>query len=150
MVAPFTYDFFGNAQFIFNLSATVGLNGANKARDVQFIQFALKILARRSPFPELNAAIKSIAVGEPCSGREGDKLVMAIRAYQKCRTGLTADGKVNLVPANTNGKLYTMYAINIDLVLDEGVDYPRVDRVSGCPAIVKQAIKDIFQDLKAD
>lgn len=150
MVAPFTYNFFGHPEFIFNLSGPVGLNGANKSEDVQFIQFAFKILARRSPFAELNAAIKPIAVGEPCSGREGDKLVKAIRTYQQCRAGLTVDGKVNLVPANTNGKLYTMYVINMDLVIEEGVDYPRVDRVSGCPSLVKKAIRDIFHDLKGD
>jgi hypothetical protein len=140
----------GVQKFFWNLDANVGLASPNKTDDVQLVQLAYSIRARRLDLhPASKAAFAAVKVGAPCTGREDDPLVRAIRAHQRDRGG-TQDGRVSTI-RTTNGVYHDsggehsyMLTALINNIFDAMPDdFPRIDKHPSCPPALKASVLNV-------
>lgn len=144
----------GGSQFMWNLSANVGLSSPNNQDDVEFVQLALTQMARRGSFdsaPAVKTACGRIVLGQSCTGRRGDGLVDAIIELQRAAKRGVQDGHVSVI--NNPSGTYTERGITAaflmaflnnnlsDLVPDK---YPRLDGIPECPQNLKVSVKRLL------
>jgi hypothetical protein len=139
--------------FFWNLDGAVGEHGANKIDDVQLIQFYYQLyprLTRGAPEPAVLAQVKAAAgtMDGRCSGRPDDPLCQAIRAHQQRNRLPIVDGRVSVSqkdatfgPREQNFFMIIMMMTAISATFDI---YPRLDKIPGCPPLVRQKVLDVF------
>lgn len=120
--------------FFWNVDGPVGLNGANREDDVLFVQWCLYKISRWESRPErLRNALRDTPVNGHCTGREGDPLVVSIKAVQS-QQNLLVDGRVS--PAR--GAVYRhqgdshhflVHYLNAVLRRMHPAQYPRIDNM---------------------
>ena len=158
MVRPIVVEDTGGPAFFWNLDANVGLNSPNRLDDVQLVQFGFKCMLKTpqgvltSPLtPDEVATFSAVRVGPPCTGREDDPLVRAIRAHEKF-TGGQQDGRVTVKPPNANfyGGTHRFIIIGLVVAIRDltGDTFPRFDRHPDCQsgaALVKSVLRGCNQ-----
>jgi hypothetical protein len=130
----------------FNVDAPVGAPPAqNKREDVLLVQFAFKVNADtagpKAP-PSLIAAAKAVRV----TGMIDQETITAIRVLQeelkKGRKETVVDGRVS--PARGaygfGGALWVIVVLNNSLQNSFVDIWPRIDKIPGCPAELKQMV----------
>lgn len=151
MVKPLILSRKTGSVFFWNLSHNVGLNSPNQRDDVHLVQFAYRLLAT-NPVSQIKLELKmvysQVSTGVDCSGREDDPLVKAIRAQQRARGAGAQDGKVSVIKGSDEfydgTHTFLMNAFN-NILFDVGPDqFPRIDRIAGCPSTVQEAVKACF------
>lgn len=144
---------FQQLSFFWNLSANVGLSSINNQDDVEFVQFALSLMAKHGKLNGNRAAKEAcsqVIVGMPCDGRRGDVLVDAIVAVQAARGG-PQDGHVSVMTGATAQftergvkGFFLAVPLNNNLLDIHPDRYPRLDTVPGCPPALKASIARHF------
>jgi len=135
-----------------NIDANVGARSSNGPVDVQLVQFGFFCMALPSAKHkdvQLKPIFANVRTGVPCTGKEDDPLVIAIRALEKSRGG-PQDGFVSKL--NTDTGIYTeaqkahqhlliILLLNIfDTVSD---NWPRLDKHPQCPQALKAHIVSV-------
>ena len=151
MVSPLLIDSIGGKKrFFWNVDANVGAMSPNKSDDVHLVQFGYALMSRLPVFDaELRAVFARVRVGVPCTGREDDPLVQAIRAHQRKRGG-AQDGHVSPIRAtgqyaDSDGPhAFMLTAINNNVFDSAPRLYPRLDLMPGCPPLVSAAVLAVF------
>src|SRR5262245_18452306 len=147
MVAPFLLKKeTGEHKFFWNLDENVGVASPNRPDDVHLVQFGYFIMST-SEFtqPDLKPTSANVKLGVPCTGREDDPLVQAIRADQKSRRGPQDDHVSKLrsdAPGFAPGRSFMLVAIMNNIFDATANDYPRIDLHLQCPPIVKTAVQN--------
>src|SRR5262245_39631378 len=147
MVAPFLLKKEnGEHKFFWNTDANVGVASPNRKDDVHLIQFGYFIMSTAQvTSPDLKPIFAAVKLGVPCTGREDDPLVKAIRAHQKIRRG-PQDGHVSKLPSDAagfgSGLTFMLVAIMNNIFDVTANDFPRIDRHPQCPASVKVAVQN--------
>ena len=147
MVAPFLLKKEnGEQKFFWNISANVGVSSPNRTDDVHLIQFGYFIMSTsKFTAPNLKPIFADVKVGAPCTGREDDPLIKAIRAHQKDRGG-PQDGHVSSLKTSeagfAPGRSFMLVAIMNNIFDATANDFPRIDRHPQCPQSVKIAVQN--------
>lgn len=124
--------------FFWNVEAAVGLNGVNEPYDVLFVSWCFFKLAEA---PQTTGKLKQLfsAAGltSNCSGREGDPLIAAIKAYQ-AEVRRPVDGRVSPAKGlsyNSGDEHHKFIVLGLNMNLRRlhpGV-YPRLDKMPHFP-----------------
>lgn len=146
MVSPILIKKAVGMRFYWNIDGNVGLNSPNKNDDVQLVQFGYSLMAKTEMNPAFKAALAAVKVGTPCTGREDDPLVRAIRAHEVVHGG-AQDGRVSVIPSSAGvytdaGGRHAFLLISIvnNMFDAQPNDFPRIDKHPSCPALLKAAI----------
>ncbi len=124
--------------FFWNLHGAVGLNGVNKFDDVMFVQWCLYKMAKWERIPvDLRAELARTPVSGECTGREGDMTIASIKALQRSKIVVEAQGLLDgrVSPAKGNGHysnqggspVYLIFYLNYTLRALYPQQYPRID-----------------------
>ena len=147
MVAPFLLKKEnGEHKFFWNIDANVGVASPNRTDDVHLIQFGYFIMSTAEvTSADLKPIFAGVKVGVPCTGREDDPLVKAIRAHQRSRGG-PQDGHVSKLSSDAAGfapgRSFMLVAIMNNIFDATANDFPRIDRHPQCPPSVKIAVQN--------
>jgi hypothetical protein len=148
MVCPILVKSPTRTRFYWNIDSDVGLKSPNKNEDVLLVQFGYSLMAKTEKDPAFKAALAAVKVGAPCTGKEDDPLVKAIRAHELVHGG-AKDGRVSVIPANTGvytdstGKhVYLLIPIVNNMYDAQPNDFPRIDKHPTCPAQLKVVIAE--------
>ena len=136
-------------KFFWNIDANVGVASPNRVDDVHLIQFGYLIMSTaQATDPGLKPIFAAVKVGVPCTGREDDPLVKAIRAHQKGRGG-PQDGHVSKLKTSETGfapgHAFMLVAILNNIFDATAADFPRIDRHPLCPESVRTAVRNACQ-----
>jgi hypothetical protein len=148
MVSPILIKKAVGMRFYWNIDANVGLNSPNKPDDVQLVQFGYALMAKTETDPALKAALAAVKIGTPCTGREDDLLVRAIRAHEVVHGG-AKDGRVSVIPSSAGvysdaGGKHSFLLISIvnNMFDAQPNDFPRIDKHPSCPAVLKGVVAE--------
>jgi hypothetical protein len=130
--------------FLWNLDCSVGRGGQNSiVADVKFIQWYYQLAAANAETTGGRRDIyKQVVVSGKCTGTDSDPLVRAILAHQQALGHPVIDGRVSVARPGIklNDTAFFVLRIGARLARMFPHDYPRLDRVPGCPSEVAAAI----------
>jgi hypothetical protein len=134
----------------FNVDGVVGAPPAKNLReDVILVQFAFKVLAdnpQGTP-PDVVAAARAVTI----DGRIGPITIKAISTYQSGMVrdrnpSIVVDGRVSPAIGGTSygGAAWTIAHLNGTIKKRHINDWPRIDKIPGCPSEIKTMVKRIL------
>lgn len=147
MVSPYIGVGSPQKPFFWNVDHNVGLNSPNLRADVDLVQLGFACAVRYNNFtPQQKAVFAKVVPGAPCSGREDDPLVQAIRAFQPAFGGYQ-DGHVSPITSTSGtyadrsgSHIFMLIGLN-NLILDTAPnDYPRLEKWSNCPPALRARV----------
>lgn len=134
----------------FNVDGVVGAPPANNLReDVIFVQFAFKVLADNPQGAprDVVAAARTVTI----DGKIGPITINAISTYQSAMArernpSKVVDGRVSPAKGGTSygGAAWTIVHLNGTIQKRHINNWPRIDKIPGCPSEIKTMVKRIL------
>ncbi|MBI4523687.1 MAG: hypothetical protein HY695_07740 [Deltaproteobacteria bacterium] len=136
----------------FNLDGVVGAPPAeNRLEDVLFVQFCFRFAADHpgpSMRPETLAAFRAVQANGVCDAATINAIRLTQERIKRHSPGTVVDGRVS--PArgySFGGALWTIVHYNNVLQEQTRTEWPRIDKLSGCPpALVQAVIRELVGD----
>ncbi|HVO92659.1 MAG TPA: hypothetical protein VMT22_07455 [Terriglobales bacterium] len=141
---PYLHHAGNLVHFQWNLDCSVGKGGANSLpADVFYLQWYYSLAAQHPLTPEDRKSIyRQVRINGICRGSDDDPLVAAIFAHQRALNHPQVDGKVSV--AQGTGKIgvsaYFILRLGARLANMYPSQWPRLDLIPSCPALVAQAV----------
>lgn len=130
---------------LWNVDCSVGRGGQNNLpTDVSYIQWYYTLAATHSLTPPDRKAIyAAVKVTGKCSGLDTDPLVAAIMSHQRALSHPQVDGRISVATGSgkLGGSAFFVLRLGARLAHMYPEVWPRLDKITGCPAGVAQAVK---------
>jgi hypothetical protein len=142
----------GFAHFQWNLDQSVGKGAQNGSHcDVSYIQWYYTLAAAHPLTPPDRKTIYShVKITGLCLGTDKDPLIPAIIAQQQAISHPIVDGRVSVATGDGKvggAKAFFILRLNARLADMFPMQWPRLDLIPNCPAIVAKASRDAIPKL---